>query len=58
MKYYLSICILFLTSSCNSSPEISISKEILIKEKIQNNKSEAQKAKDLYLKLQKQRTQE
>jgi len=58
MKYYLSICILFFTNGCDSAPEVSASKEILIKEKIKNNKSEAQKAKDLYLKLQKQRTQE
>jgi len=58
MKYYLSICILFFTNGCNSSPEVSTSKEIQIKEKIQNNKSEAQKAKDIYLKLQKQRSQE
>jgi len=58
MKYYLSICMLLFTNGCNSSPEVSVSKEILIKEKIKNNKSEAQKAKNLYLKLQKQRTQE
>jgi len=58
MKYYLFICTLLFTLGCSPSAEPPVSKEILAKEKIQNNKAEAQKAQDAYLKLQRQRDKE
>jgi len=58
MKSYLCVCTLLFTLGCSSSPETPAPKEILVKEKIQNNKTEAQKAQDAYLKLQKQRDKE
>jgi len=48
---------LFITA-CIETPEAPSSKEVLAQEKIQVNKSEAQKAKEAYLKLQKQRNNE
>ena len=49
--------ILFIVG-CVETPEVSSSKEILAKEKIQSNKTEAQQAQDDYIKLQRQRSKE
>ena len=58
MKSCLLICILLFSLGCNQTPEAPAPKEILVKEKIQNNKAEAQKAQEAYLKLQRQRDRE
>jgi len=58
MKSYLFVCTLLFALGCSSSPETPAPKEMLVKEKIQNNKTEAQKAQNAYLKLQKQRDKE
>ena len=55
MRITLLSLLLLGISGCMETPEVPTSKEILAKEKIQENKSEAQIAKDAYLKLQKQR---
>ena len=54
---FLLLLSLFITA-CMETPETPSSKEILAQEKIQNNKTEAQNAKEAYLKLQKQRNNE
>jgi NADH:ubiquinone oxidoreductase subunit B-like Fe-S oxidoreductase len=55
MKIALLSLLILLLCGCMETPEAPASKEILAKEKIQNNKTEAQIAKEEYLKLQKHR---
>ena len=52
--YFLLFTALF-TIVCIKTPDTPLSKEIVAKEKIQDNKTEALLAQDEYLKLQKQR---
>lgn len=55
--FYLLFIALFITA-CMQTPEVPTSKEVVAKEKIAYNKTEAQQAKDDYLRLQKLRNQE
>jgi len=58
MKVIFLLLLSLFTTACMETPETPSSKEILAQEKIQNNKTEAQNAKEAYLKLQKQRNNE
>ena len=58
MKVFFSLIFSFLLSSCMQTPDVPFSKEKHVQTKIQNNKSEANRAKEAYLKLQKQRNNE
>jgi len=58
MKILFLLLFSLLATACMETPEAPSSKEILAQEKIQNNKTEAQKAQEAYLKLQKQRNNE
>ena len=53
----LSFLLLFI-SGCMETPELSSSKEVVAQDQIKSNKTEAQKAKEEYTKLQKQRINE
>jgi len=55
--FFISLILLFI-SGCMETPELSSSKEIIAQDQIQTNKNEAQKAKEEYIKLQKQRSNE
>jgi NADH:ubiquinone oxidoreductase subunit B-like Fe-S oxidoreductase len=50
--------ILLMISGCMETPELSSSKEMTAQDQIKSNKTEAQKAKDEYISLQKQRKNE
>ena len=50
--------ILLMISGCMETPELSSSKEMTAQDQIKSNKTEAQKAKDEYIALQKQRKSE
>jgi len=50
--------ILLLISGCMKTPEFSSSKEVIAQDQIKSNKTEAEKAKEEYIELQKQRTTE
>ncbi len=50
--------LLLLISGCMETPELSSSKEVIAQDQIKSNKTEAQKAQDEYIKLQKQRSNE
>ena len=58
MKPTLLLFLSLLISGCTQTPEAPASKEILAKEKIRDNKTEAQIAKEAYLKLQQQRARQ
>ena len=58
MRISFIISILFIISGCMETPELSSSKETVAKEQIKKNRTEAQKAKEEYERLQKQRSQE
>lgn len=58
MRLHFIIFIVLFTLGCTETPEVPSSKEVLAKEKIQFNKTEAQQAQDDYIKLQRQRSQE
>jgi len=58
MKVLFLLLFALFVSACMEIPETPSSKEVLAQEKIQNNKTEAQKARESYLKLQKQRNNE
>jgi NADH:ubiquinone oxidoreductase subunit B-like Fe-S oxidoreductase len=58
MKIIFLLLFSFFVTSCIETPETPSSKEVLAQEKIQNNKTEAQKAQEEYIKLQKQRNNE
>ena len=58
MKVLFLLLFSLFISACMETPEAPSSKEVLAQEKIQNNKTEAQKAREAYLKLQKQRNNE
>ena len=47
--------ILLLTTGCMESPAPSSSKEAIAQDQIQSNKTEAEKAKEEYMKIQQQR---
>ena len=53
--YFFLIIITFLASACTNTPDAPVSKEKIAKEKIAYNKTEAQQAKEDYIKLQQQR---
>ena len=53
----ITIITLFI-SGCMETPEVSSSKKEIAQKQIESNKSEAQKAKEEYSKLQKQRKSE
>jgi len=54
---FISLILLFI-SGCMETPELSPSKEVIAKDQIKSNKTEAQKAKEEYIDLQKQRDNE
>lgn len=56
--FFLLFIALFTTTACMQTPEAPTSKEVVAKEKIEYNKTEAEQAKDDYLRLQKQRNNE
>jgi len=58
MKVFFLFLISFLIVGCMETLDAPVSKEISAQKKIQNNKTEAQKAKEAYLRLQKQRNNE
>ena len=58
MKVLFLLLFSLFVSACMETPEAPSSKEVLAQEKIQNNKTEAQRAREAYLKLQKQRNNE
>ncbi len=51
---FISFILLFI-SGCMETPEVSPSKEVVVHDQIKSNKTEAQKAKEEYSNLQKQR---
>jgi hypothetical protein len=51
---FISLILLFI-SGCTETPDVSPSKEVIAKDQIQSNKTEAQKAKEEYSDLQKKR---
>ncbi len=54
--FYIMITIVTLfISGCMETPEVTSSKKDIVQKQIESNKSEAQKAKEEYSKLQKQR---
>jgi len=55
MQLYLLFIVLFFISGCMETPELSSSKGDIAQNKIESNKTEAQKAKEEYLTLQEQR---
>ena len=58
MQFFFAFFTIFFMSGCMETPEISSSKEVTAQKQIASNKSEAQKAKEEYIKLQKQRKHE
>jgi len=58
MQLYFMLLISLFLFGCTQTPEPSSFKEIVAQQKIETNKTEAQLAKDEYIKLQKQRYQE
>jgi len=58
MRISFIISILYILSGCTKIPELPSYKEIIVKEQIQKNQTEAQKAQEEYSRLQKQRSQE
>jgi len=59
MRFFFTIMIITLfISGCMETPEVSSSKKEIAQKQIESNKSEAQKAKEEYSKLQKQRKAE
>jgi len=58
MRLLLLSFILLFISGCMETPEISPSKEIIAKDQIKSNQTEAEKAKAEYIKLQEQRNKE
>jgi len=60
MKFFFTIItvITLFISGCMETPEVSSSKKDIAQKQIASNKSEAQKAKEEYSKLQKQRKSE
>ncbi len=55
MRFCLLSLILLLATGCMESPKPSSSKESIAQDQIQSNKTEAEKAKEEYMKLQRQR---
>jgi len=58
MKFYFLLFFSYLIMGCTEIPHTPTSKSNVAKKTIQNNKTEAQKAKEAYLELQKQRKTE
>ena len=58
MRLLLLTFILLFISGCMETPELSSSKEIIAQDQIKSNQTEAEKAKEEYSKLQKQRRSE
>ncbi len=58
MRLLLLIFILLFISGCMETPELSSSKEIIAQDQIKLNQTEAEKAKEEYSLLQKQRSNE
>ena len=58
MRLYFLFFTTLWTAGCMTTPETPNSKELIAKEKIQYNKSEALQAQDNYIKLQRQRNRE
>ncbi len=55
MRLLLLSIILLLISGCMETPELSSSKEVVAQDQIKSNRTEAEKAKEEYIQLQKQR---
>jgi NADH:ubiquinone oxidoreductase subunit B-like Fe-S oxidoreductase len=60
MRFFFTIIVIiaFFISGCIETPEVSSSKKDIAQKQIESNKSEAQKAKEEYNKLQKERKSE
>ena len=58
MRLLFIFFILLLVSGCMETPELSSSKEVIAQDQIKANQTEAEKAKEEYVKLQKQRSSE
>ncbi len=58
MRLLLLTFILLFISGCMETPELSPSKEVIAQDQIKTNQTEAEKAKEEYIKLQKQRNSE
>ena len=54
---FISLILLFI-SGCMKTPDISPSKEVIAQDQIKSNQNEAQQAKEEYIRLQKQRSNE
>jgi NADH:ubiquinone oxidoreductase subunit B-like Fe-S oxidoreductase len=54
---FISVILLFI-AGCMETPELSPSKEVIAQDQIKTNLTEAEKAKEEYIKLQKQRSSE
>ncbi len=58
MKILFLLLFSLIITACMQAPEAPTSKEVDAQEKIQNNKTEAKKAQEDYIRLQKQRNNE